>query len=210
MKPTYLYIKTHNVTGLKYFGKTCQKDPFKYKGSGTRWLNHVRIHGLDITTEILGLFLDETECKRVALEFSIQNNIVDSEEWANLQPETLIGCPFDFVTYLESRKNDLEFVQQRSESLSRAMRDKHKRGVYKYWTMERQLEVSRLALTEASRAKRLESFKEIGHQQGEKNSQFGTMWITDGLKSTRISKEDTIPEGWRKGRIIKQKLISLV
>ena len=21
-KPTYLYVKTHNVTGLKYFGKT--------------------------------------------------------------------------------------------------------------------------------------------------------------------------------------------
>lgn len=27
--PTYLYIKTHNQTGLKYFGKTT-KDPFKY------------------------------------------------------------------------------------------------------------------------------------------------------------------------------------
>lgn len=35
-KPTYLYIKIHNDTGLKYFGKTCSKTPKQYKGSGRR------------------------------------------------------------------------------------------------------------------------------------------------------------------------------
>ena len=34
MKPTYLYIKQHSVTKLKYFGKTTKKDPVKYLGSG--------------------------------------------------------------------------------------------------------------------------------------------------------------------------------
>ena len=37
MKPTYLYVKQHNKTGLKYFGKTTKKDPLKYKGSGLYW-----------------------------------------------------------------------------------------------------------------------------------------------------------------------------
>ncbi len=55
----YLYKKTHNITGLQYLGKTT-KDPYKYKGSGTRWLNHLNIHGFDITTEIL------KECKSKA------------------------------------------------------------------------------------------------------------------------------------------------
>lgn len=35
-----------------------------------------------------------------------------------------------------------------------------------------------------------------------KNSQYGTMWITDGTANQKIKKEDVIPEGWRKGRII--------
>ena len=30
MKPTYLYVKEHDKTGLLYFGKTTKKDPFKY------------------------------------------------------------------------------------------------------------------------------------------------------------------------------------
>jgi hypothetical protein len=40
-KPTTLYVKTHNITGLKYFGKTTN-DPFKYKGSGKYWLDHLK------------------------------------------------------------------------------------------------------------------------------------------------------------------------
>jgi hypothetical protein len=53
--------------------------------------------------------------------------------------------------------------------------------------------------------KKKQSFKEIGHQQGEKNSNYGKMWITDGTKegSYTINKGDPIPEGFRKGRISK-------
>ena len=38
------------------------------------------------------------------------------------------------------------------------------------------------------------------NQQGEKNSQFGSMWITNNEESKKIKKDDPIPEGWRKGR----------
>lgn len=46
------------------------------------------------------------------------------------------------------------------------------------------------------------TFAKINHQQGEKNSQFGKMWIhsLELRKSTRINKNDPIPEGWNKGR----------
>lgn len=50
-----LYIKTHNITGLKYFGKTI-KNPFKYKGSGKYWTRHLAIHGNDVTTEVVATF----------------------------------------------------------------------------------------------------------------------------------------------------------
>ena len=58
------------------------------------------------------------------------------------------------------------------------------------------------ALSLESRQKRKDSFKTIGHQQGEKNSQFGKMWITNGTHSYRIDKTDSIPEGYRKGRVM--------
>lgn len=35
---------------------------------------------------------------------------------------------------------------------------------------------------------------------GEKNSSFGSMWITNGVESKKIKKDDLIPDGWRKGR----------
>lgn len=82
-KPTYLYIKIHNQTGLKYFGKTI-RDPFKYKGSGIRWLNHLLIHGNDVSTEVLGFFTTIEDCQQAALAFSKENKIVENKDWANL------------------------------------------------------------------------------------------------------------------------------
>lgn len=64
------------------------------------------------------------------------------------------------------------------------------------------------ALIESSKTpesiiKRKETFKRNKHQQGKTNSQFGTMWITNGKKNSKINKSDPIPEGFWKGRKIK-------
>ncbi|MEG1008282.1 MAG: GIY-YIG nuclease family protein [Clostridia bacterium] len=49
------------------------------------------------------------------------------------------------------------------------------------------------------------TFSNIQHQQGEKNSQYGTCWITNDIINKKIKKTD-LPEyitlGYRKGRII--------
>ena len=42
-------------------------------------------------------------------------------------------------------------------------------------------------------------------QTGSKNSQFGKMWITNGLENKSIFKTDIIPDGWKKGRVPKEK-----
>ena len=31
----YLYVKNHNKTGLKYFGKTSRENPYSYCGTGS-------------------------------------------------------------------------------------------------------------------------------------------------------------------------------
>jgi len=54
--------------------------------------------------------------------------------------------------------------------------------------------------TEESKIKMSVSSK--GKSTGEKNSQFGTRWITDGKVSKKIKNSDIIPEGWHTGRKI--------
>lgn len=84
----YLYVKTHNKTGLKYLGKTVKSDPHKYKGSGRRWRAHLRKHGeSDYTTEILLATENEQELRETGIFFSKLWNIVESDEWANYMIE---------------------------------------------------------------------------------------------------------------------------
>lgn len=83
----YLYVKTHNKTGLKYLGKTTAKDPHKYKGSGTYWISHIKKHGYDVTTSIIQECSSSDEIMNWGLFYSNLWDVVKSDEWANLKPE---------------------------------------------------------------------------------------------------------------------------
>ena len=51
-----------------------------------------------------------------------------------------------------------------------------------------------------------ETYKNIKHQQGEKNSQYGTCWITKEGENKKIKKEELEifeQQGWKKGRVMK-------
>lgn len=83
----YLYVKQHSVTGLKYFGKT-KYNPFNYNGSGKYWKFHINKHGKNFiqTLDVFG-FDNQELCSEFALQFSRNNNIIESKEWANLKEE---------------------------------------------------------------------------------------------------------------------------
>lgn len=87
METIYLYVKQHKIGPLKYFGKT-QRDPYKYIGSGSRWLNHIKVHGRDgVETLHVWQFDCIEEASQFAIQYSRENNIVGSEQWANLTEE---------------------------------------------------------------------------------------------------------------------------
>jgi len=223
-KPTYLYIKIHNKTGLKYFGKTTSKNPHKYRGSGSYWLRHIKVHGYDVTTIIVGHYIDEDECRLIAAKFSADNELSTSDQWANLIDEELSGS-FEFIN---SNGLDHKGFSSRQEK-NMAISPFHKGGEraeeirklaviglktffkdeekVKEW--KEKIKQTKLAngtfniaprLPETANEKRKETLKRIGHQQGSKNSNYGTMWITNGEGNKKIKRDAAIPDGWRKGR----------
>lgn len=87
----YLYVKTHNETGLKYFGYTESENPHEYRGSGKKWKRHIKKYGYDVTTKIIFSSEDRDITKQKALFYSEFFDIVISNEWANLTIEQLEG-----------------------------------------------------------------------------------------------------------------------
>jgi len=112
MKETYLYIKQHKDTGLKYFGKTI-KNPLLYSGSGKHWKRHIKKHGEEnVETVWYQLFTDKEELIEYALNFSKENNIVESKEWANLKEENGLDGGFDKHTKESNEKNSIKAKQR--------------------------------------------------------------------------------------------------
>ena len=99
----YLYLKTHKKTGLRYLGKTTQ-DPYVYKGSGLRWKRHLAKHGNDVDTLILLETEDPSEIKKMGEHYSTLWDVVDSQSFANLKPESGDGGD---MSMCESFKNSV-------------------------------------------------------------------------------------------------------
>lgn len=107
-KPTFLYIKQHKVTGLLYFGKTVNRNPLTYKGSGKHWVNHYNKHGKEhIETLWYCLFTDMETLVEFATTFSVQQNIVDSTIWANMEIENGLDGGYVDETSKQKSRNRL-------------------------------------------------------------------------------------------------------
>jgi hypothetical protein len=207
-----LYVKTHNETGLKYFGKTVNQNAHTYRGSGTYWLRHIKQHGYDVTTEIVGEFIDIEECRKVAIQFCIEHDVVKSAEWANLEVETVDGFGNFRNKEVRDKAAKTRELLQCGVQYDRELRDKGVKRAQelKVGIMDPtiQLKGRLAALEDDSRRKRLETFFNHSHQQGERNNQYGTMWITNGHESVKIRKNDPVPDGWWKGRVMSSKQVN--
>lgn len=173
----YLYVKTHSVTGMKYFGKTSKKDPYKYGGSGKHWLRHLKKHGPDVATEIIGIFSEESLCSEAALKFSKENNIANSQLWANLRDENgLDGAPIGH----KGHKFTADQIQKLSESSKRRWADPE----YK----------KRLSETHKTRLENEEERQKCGNAfRGKKRPEHseklkGRLWSEENKKKLRKAK----------------------
>lgn len=106
--PTWLYVKVHNKTGLKYLGKTIQ-DPYKYSGSGVHWAAHIKKHGNDVTTTWAYLYTDPTLLEQEALFFSKVLDVVSSTDWAN---KIIEDGATGGKTYIRTKDHNLKMSQK--------------------------------------------------------------------------------------------------
>lgn len=210
----YLYVKTHNKTGLKYLGKTAS-DPHSYRGSGVRWTNHLKVHGNDVSTEILKECQNNEEVRYWGEHYSTVWNIVASDEWANLKPELGDGGSYP---HRDETKQKISQIKKGQSA--------HNKG--KKWSQERKDKqssnnsgeknpmfgklvvnngVTNLVINKGDVIPEgyvRGSLQKIGNKKGrlrDANPNFGKHWITDGTKNKMIIKTLPIPDNWYKGRV---------
>ena len=199
-KPTWLYIKQHNITGLKYFGKTTSNNPDRYLGSGKIWKRHLKVHSKDISTIWCQLFNNEEELVKYALKFSIENNIVESTEWANLKLENgLDGGAYGKVSDITRHKHSLstkgipktpEHRRKISEGQLGQKRNPH--------TPE-----TKLKMSNARKGKP----KTAMHNQKNSEGQRGMYWWNNNISQIK-SRISPGPE-WNRGTLTKNQKITL-
>ena len=216
-KPTRLYIKQCPHCGLKYFGKSTRQDIKKYEGSGTRWTRHLKKHKVKPLHLWNSDWYYDTSISRFALKFSHMNKIVESKLWANLIPEDGLEGSWDHVntnrlnTYPHKPELDIWkldnlarpalkrlfetdpiFRENLKNNVSAGVK-RHYKENGSHWEGRFHSEETKNKIGE----------KNAISQKGNRNSQYGTMWITNGYNNRKIKKNDVIPDGWYKGRLTK-------
>ena len=85
--PTRLAIK--ELAGQFYFCKSIRKDIECYSGSGVVWKKRIKKYGKNNikTLWVSDWYYDPYEIQEIALHFSRENQIVESDKWANIKPE---------------------------------------------------------------------------------------------------------------------------
>ena len=214
-----IYKVTNQIDGKFYIGshKTKNLDD-NYMGSGKYLKRAQEKYGLEnFTKEILFVFDNPEEMYSKESEI-VTEDFLATENTYNLKIGGFGG--WDYINSKEDNKTHSQehmhkMLVKRSEKwsnpdhLQKVIQKRKDTIKLKYETdvefrercfrkMEKVREKSPRNHTEETRHKMKISMQ--GKQSGSKNSQYGLMWITNGVENKKIKRDDIIPEKWYKGR----------
>lgn len=220
MRFNYLYEIKNNINGRIYVGVHSTFDlEDGYMGSGKVILSAIEKYGVDNFTKTILKFFDSSEEMFLEEKKVVNEDFLKRPEVYNIKLGGDGG--FDHLNnsseehinrtrrgYQKSiAKMDLSEHSKRIHDRTR----KEKRGLYAEdyvpaW--KRNPELQQLGNTPEARKKakktQIQIFAKIDHQQGEKNSQFGTCWISHDQIGSKKCNTNLLPEyleqGWVKGR----------
>lgn len=194
----YTIYKITNKTDGKYYIGKHQTDNIDdgYFGSGKLIKRAVTKHGKDqFIKEILFVFDNEADMNSKEAELVVVSedtyNLCDGGKggfsYINTQPRTWIGRK-----HSESTRNKMKIARQKRvytdedrKKISEGCKDRPSNFLGKNHTEDTLRQMSE---------------KRRGTGIGERNSQSGSRWITDGQLNKKLPKNDPLPKGWNYGR----------
>lgn len=183
-----------------------------YMGSGKHLRRAIEKYGIEnFSKEILHIFDNPDDMKKKEKEI-----VVISEQTYNLCEGGHGGFGYinrnklnhkftdqDLIKAKEARKTE-EAKQKFKERMKSVNSNIDKRYRCSLTSKGKPRDTSHMR-TEDILNKKREIYRQLGHSQGEKNSQFGTCWITNGIENMKIKKallDEFIIKGWKKGRVV--------
>jgi hypothetical protein len=177
-----------------------------YMGGGKRIKNSVKKHGKDAhRKEILEFFESRGLLRQREIEL-VNEELLNDPLCMNLQlgggggfineehmkKFTTAGAISTNKKIKENPENWINSMKNNSEKISKRLKFLYKSGeIIPSFQGKNHSNESILKMKNSA----------IGKHEGEKNSQYGTIWITNGAENKKIKNSDGIPENWRRGRI---------
>jgi len=205
----YIYKITRIHDGKFYIGMYSTNNlEDEYFGSGKRITRSIKKHGKEAHQKEILEYLPDRESLK-AREMQIVNiELLEDKNCLNLKLGG--GGGWDHLPAHMVRANAIAnsgFINPSIEGMKRIQEARSRNGkitgkivgptTIKFATLA--------AMAKTACEKRRQTMNERGHQQGEKNSQFGTYWVTNGVKHVKIKKEELeeyLARGYSKGRKI--------
>ena len=213
-----VYKTTNQVNGKFYIGthKTVDLND-DYIGSG-KYLKHaIEKHGIEnFKKEILFVFdnaeeMFAKEAEIVTVDFLTEENTYNLKVGGFGGFDYINQNPDKFLT--EKRLNSLWTNKQRNDrwKAKYATDESFRKKIREASILARKKMAQNnpngtfFGKSHSDKTKKIIGLKASKYQSGERNSQYGKMWIfNEELKqSVRIEKNTTIPVGWKRGRKIK-------
>lgn len=200
-----VYKITNLVNGKYYIGKHhCRCKNCVYMGSGKLIKAAINKHGIEnFTKEILFVFETEDEMNKKEAEL-VTEELIASGTVYNLCPGGQGGAGVILMnTSLEER---ILNARKGRISANIILSKKHAFRLqtdadYKNRWLKKLRENNSKSFLGKTHSEETKEKMRKPKNGGSKNSQFGTMWITNGTENKKIKKDlDIIPEGWYKGR----------
>lgn len=209
----YLYKITNLINHKIYVGvhKTLDLND-GYMGSGKIIKAAIQKYGIENFRKDILEFFDTYEDALMAESIMVTPDFLLREDVYNLRRGGTGGFDYINKTGLDKIGREKGHLNRTDESYKlmreggykgqQALKDSGNRSVGHRRDPIKQKEYSDRSRSKESIDKRKETYKTIGHQQKDKNSQYGTCWITNGKNNKKIKKNESIPEDWKLGRTL--------
>lgn len=186
----FLYKTTNIINGSYYIGIHSTDDINDgYFGSGIILKKSINKYGLEnFKIEIIEFVSSREELKKRENEI-VNENLLSDNLCMNLQLGGTSG--FDYLKM--KRQNDPEYDKEFRNQQGEKMKKAHRDGKIKYDTFSGR----------KHKKETIDKLKGHNRQKGERNSQFGTCWVTNDIENKKIKKEELptyLSKGWVKGR----------